>query len=297
MRYGMLQKMAIQVSRIAISFFRKMKIKTTNKDMPMVTEEEMQKCYGKLRIEHRKDQCSRRKDCPWGDACLSLVNEEAENIHYHKANISVGFMLFDPNDNADDNSLAEYKEETEESTAEKAVYSLILGDSDNEYIDADTYKKICKVVAQIAEIYFSKPTAFDLLMKKIYKGYNQSDLARERGITRAGVNKRLMLELGIGQKRNSLKVREERELEEAKKQYIQKNQELREREKFLATLSERDWNIYKLAFIDGCSLNSVAIQLNIGTSTVDRVVRFLRSKLNENGAIKRGRRPKNANNL
>ena len=263
----------------------------------MVTQEEMQKCYGKCRIENKKDQCSRRKECPWGTACLSLANEEAESIHYHRANISVGFMLFDPNNTDGNTCTAIEDEENEEKIAEKAVYSLACGGSESDCVDEDTYNKICKVLAQIADIYFTKPTAFDLLMKKIYKGYNQSDLARERGITRAGINKRLMYELGVGQKRNSMKVREEKELEEAKKQYVKKNEELREREKFLASLSDRDWHIYKLAFIDGCSLNSVAIQLNIGTSTVDRVVRFLRSNLNENGAIKRGRRPKNENNL
>lgn len=262
----------------------------------MVTEEEMQKCYGKCRIENRKDQCLRRKECPWGEACLSLANEEAESIHYHRANISVGFMLFDPN-NTDGNTYAGDEDESEEKIAEKAVYSLAVDGLDNEYLNEETYSKICKVLAQIADIYFKQPTVFDLLMKKIYKGYNQSDLARERGITRAGINKRLMYELGVGQKRNNIKVREEKELEEAKKQYAKKNEELREREKFLASLSYRDWHIYKLAFIDGCSLNSVAIQLNIGTSTVDRVVRFLRLNLNENGAIKRGRRPKNENNL
>jgi RNA polymerase sigma factor (sigma-70 family) len=254
----------------------------------MVTEEEMLRCYGKFRIENKQDQCLRRRECPWGDACLSLANEEAESIHYHRANISVGFMLFDPN-HADGNS---YTPDSDEEEAEKAVYAMACGDSTNDSITEDTYEKICKVLAQIADIYFTHPTTFELLMKKIYKDYNQSDLAREKGITRAGINKRLMQELGIGQKRNNLRIRDEIELEKAKKEYQQKNETLRDREKFFASLSDRDWHIYKLAFIDGCSLDSVANQLNIGTSTVARVVRFLRSKLNENGAIKRGRRPK-----
>lgn len=253
----------------------------------MVTEEEMLKCYGKLRVENKKDQCLRRGECPWGDACLSLANEEAESIHYHRANISVGFMLFDPN-HADENS---YTPDSDEEEAEKAVYSMACSGSDDS-ISEDTYERICKVLAQLADIYFTRPTAFEMLMKKVYKDYNQSDLAREKGITRAGINKRLMQELGIGQKRNNLKIRDEIELEKAKKEYQQKNETLREREKFFASLSDRDWHIYKLAFIDGCTLDSVAAQLNIGTSTVDRVVRFLRSKLNENGAIRRGRRPK-----
>ena len=258
----------------------------------MVTEDEMLKCYGKLRIENKKDQCSRRNECPWGDACLSLANEEAESIHYHRANISVGFMLFDPN-NSDGNSYIPVNaEDEEERTAEKAVYAMACDGDGSNSISEDTYERICKVLAQIADIYFTRPTTFELLMKKIYKDYNQSDLAREKGITRAGVNKRLMQELGIGQKQNNLKIRNEIELDKARKEYQQKNEALREREKFLASLSDRDWHIYKLAFVDGCSLNSVAIQLNIGTSTVDRVVRFLRSNLNENGAIKRGRRPK-----
>ena len=258
----------------------------------MVTEEEMVKCYGTLRIENKKDQCLRRSECPWGDACLSLANEEAESVHYHRANISVGFMLFDPN-NSDGNSPppATDDSEEEEKIAEKAVYAMACGGSDDS-MSEDTYERICRVLAQLADIYFTRPTTFEMLMKKIYKDYNQSDLAREKGITRAGINKRLMLELGIGQRRNNLKIRDEIELEKAKREYNQKNEKLRERERFLATLSDRDWHIYKLAFIDGCSLNSVAIQLNIGTSTVDRVVRFLRLKLNENGAIKRGRRPK-----
>lgn len=239
--------------------------------MTIPTESEVEQCYGTKRIEKHKDQCERRAECPWGQACLSRANEEADSIHYHKVNVSLGAVVFDPkqrNENA-----SAFIDPQDNNSADTIQLNGIS-------FSADNYDAICHALAKIADVYFSKPTVFEMLMKSIYKHYNQSDLAREKGITRAGVNKRLLTELGIGQKRNDARDRQMRELEERKQEYIDKLEELQIRDSVLSALTYTEWQIYKLVFVDGCTANSAATQLKISKAKARQIVHELRDKLN-----------------
>ena len=69
-------------------------------------------------------------------------------------------------------------------------------------------------------------------------------------------------------------------------------EELREKDEFFHSLSDRDWKIYRMIFVEGCSRERVAKQLNIGTATVSRVIQFLRERITKSDTIKRGRKPK-----
>lgn len=70
----------------------------------------------------------------------------------------------------------------------------------------------------------------DALLNMVFKGKTQSELAREKHITRQCENKRLLRELGIAQKRNDIQERRDRELEEKKREISDRLAELRQRD-------------------------------------------------------------------
>lgn len=258
--------------------------------MGEVRESEILSCYGKRRIENRVDQCPRRTECPWGDACLSLSNEHMAAKHYHIANVSVGFMHYDPNRGNLDGSAPRSDAEQREALAEKELMNTTAAQSDGEpedvtletvTIPGERYEIVCSALERIADLYFNTPVSFETLMKSIFQKKNQSDVSRERGVTRQGLNKRLLYELGIAQKRNDIQQRRDRELAEAKQEYSEKLTALRERDAFFKTLTPRQWAVYVKVFDDGCSIGSAAAQLKLHKTQVARCVRFLRSKLNK----------------
>ena len=297
-----------------------------------VTAEEIVKCYGTCRIIDGKDQCPRRKDCPWADPCLSRSSEEAENRHFQIANITVGDMQFDPrnlrdarqgNGNGGGSILsAIHERECEDASAEAAPSideagtmreAMLLPDEHDAFasnvedglklcgltIDADAREQVIKVVERLASFALENPFAFDMLLKKIYQGKNQSDIARERGVTRQAVNKRLLFELGIAQKRNGYQERRERELAKAKLEYERRVAEI-EREysgkleeanllnSELVGLRPVEMLVYQIRFVDGCTIASTAKQLGISMRTVIRVSHKLRRKLGNVGTMEKG---------
>lgn len=269
-----------------------------------VTESEMVECYGKRPVKDGVDQCPRRSECPWGAMCLSRSREKLDADHYHIANVSVGFMLYDPNAE-DDGTPRIYADETaeREAMAEREVLTRASADAADDEEEKDVeleeitipgaeYESVLAAIGRIADLYFSAPASFDMLMKSVFQGKNQADAAREKGITRQGLNKRLLYELGIAQKRNDIQERRDRELAAAKREYADKVEELRKKDEFFRTLSERDWKIYKLLYVDGVSQQSAAEQLNCSRRTICKVSQFLRLKLLEKYTIKRGRKPK-----
>ena len=264
----------------------------------------MVQCYGKRPVKDGVDQCPRRAECPWGEMCLSRSREKLDADHYHIANVSVGFMLYDPNAE-DDGTPRIYADETaeREAMAEKEVLTRAGADAADDEEEKDVeleeitipgaeYESVLAAIGRIADLYFSAPASFDMLMKSVFQGKNQADAAREKGITRQGLNKRLLYELGIAQKRNDIQERRDRELAAAKREYADKVEELRKKDEFFRTLSERDWKIYRMVFVDGVSYSAAANALNCSRKTVYRVSTFLRSKLLGNVHIPVGRKPK-----
>ena len=253
-----------------------------------VKPEEISECYGKHRIDRSGgDSCSRRADCPWGKSCLSLANEKAEAIHFHRVHLSLGDMIFDEETlaNSDLSVLPEFTEPDIASNSNDVILEKYT-------IPGAEYESVCAALEAVAKMYFSKPTAFDCLMRKLYKNQKQADVAKQREISRQAINKRLLHELGIAQKRNTLQQQREKELELAKSEYEAKTEELRKQDAFLASLSHRNWTIYKRAFINGESREVIARELEIGSATVSRVIQFLRSHLIAGDTIKRGRKKK-----
>ena len=103
-----------------------------------VTESEMVECYGKRPVKDGVDQCPRRAECPWGEMCLSRSREKLDADHYHIANVSVGFMLYDPNAE-DDGTPRIYADETaeREAMAEKEVLTRADADASDDEEEKD----------------------------------------------------------------------------------------------------------------------------------------------------------------
>ena len=122
-------------------------------------------------------------------------------------------------------------------------------------------KEALEIINKIAFLYLDYPDVFDTLIKKIYLGKNQSEISREKGITRQAVSKKLkqsvikMIEKELGMKAPVVKL-----------------------EKLLG-LTGKEFEVYKKLFIDGCTERSTAIQLGIPKSTVHDIGQNLRRKL------------------
>ena len=129
-------------------------------------------------------------------------------------------------------------------------------------------KEALEIINKIALLYIDYPDVFDTLIKKIYLGKNQSEISKEKGITRQAVSKKLkqsvikMIEKELGMKATVVKL-----------------------EKLLG-LTGKEFEVYKKIFVDGCTERSAAMQLGIPKSTVHRMGQNLMRKLAKNGARK-----------
>ena len=105
------------------------------------------------------------------------------------------------------------------------------------------------------------PVLFKAIIDRLYDNKTQTDVARERGITRQAVSK---------ERKNSLIKYMESEL--GMKAPVAK------REKLLG-LTGKEFEVYKKLFVDGCTVRSAAIQLGLPKSTVHDIGQVLRRKL------------------
>lgn len=113
------------------------------------------------------------------------------------------------------------------------------------------------------------PVLFKALIDRLYDNKTQTDVARERGITRQAVSK---------ERKNSLIKYMESEL--GMKAPVVR------REKLLG-LTGKEFEVYKKLFVDGCSLKSTSKQLSIPLSTVYWIRTKLRRKLSKSCKIKK----------
>lgn len=122
-------------------------------------------------------------------------------------------------------------------------------------------KEALEIINKIAFLYMDYPDVFDTLIKKIYLGKNQSEISREKGITRQAVSKKLkesvirMIEKELGMKAPVVRLEK------------------------LLELTGKEFEVYKLLFVDGCTVRSAAIQLGLPKSTVHDIGQVLRRKL------------------
>ena len=116
-----------------------------------------------------------------------------------------------------------------------------------------------EIVRKLADTFFHRPATFELMMRRSYYEYNQSDLARLRGVTRAAVSKAIRDE-----RREILKA---------------ENTRLRQRCDDLARMTRTEAAVYKVCVVDGVlSPTEAAKQTGLGRATVYRVRHYLSDK-------------------
>ena len=114
---------------------------------------------------------------------------------------------------------------------------------------------------RLVHLYKEYPVIFNALIDHLWDNKTQSDVARERGITRQAVSKERKLEMfsymaaELGMKAPVVR-----------------------REKLLE-LTGKEFEVYKLLFVDGRTVRSAAIQLGLPKSTVHDIGQVLRRKL------------------
>lgn len=131
--------------------------------------------------------------------------------------------------------------------------------------DATGRKMLLDAINRMAFLYLESPRIFDALLRRIYLRQNQADIARSRGVTRAAVSKELRQ--GV----TNMMTRE-----------LGLRTPVAKREKLLE-LTPEEFAVYKIMFLDGCSVRSTAAQLGISKSKAARMGQVLRRKLGKNG--------------
>ncbi len=128
-------------------------------------------------------------------------------------------------------------------------------------------QNVLDVLNRIAFLYIDYPRVFDGLIRRIYLGQNQTQIAKDRGLTRAAISKELregvfnMMTRELGIKTPIIK-----------------------RENLL-NLTAREFEVYKLSG-QGYSEREISGMIGISKSTVHRVGQSLSRKLSKNGAPK-----------
>lgn len=228
-------------------------------------KENQYSCYGTL-------TCSKRKDCELGECCLDRAKEEKENISYSRKNVSVNEVLYDQNKAPEEFVIENNFEFDEQHDTEKILELCDIN------IPPDALPFCLALISRIQDFYFITPQIFDTLMNSIFKGKSQSDLARERHITRQCVNKRLLKEINIMQKHNDIQERRDKELATAKKMYSDKIEELNTLEENLKSLPEKHLKIYMCRAREKMTAKQTAKKCKCSIRTVFRISEELQKK-------------------
>lgn len=241
--------------------------------------------------------CPRASLCNLAEACSSRANEEASSIHYHHQNISVPFMSFNSAESEGrSNRRRTLSADRQEEDAERDAME-VEDDTDAEAADgtldiagvrisASSYNDVRKVTDAMCALATHSPTAFFCLVRKIYDGASQSDVARQDGVSRQAVNKRLLAELGIAQKRATRNARRETELVDAVERMEEAEDRLKRRDDEFASLSVCEFLAFKMLTSGKMKEADVAGVLGVS----ERTVFGMRQRLLSRHGISTGRK-------
>lgn len=166
--------------------------------------------------------------------------------------------------------IREKKEEANRRNSRSLRYNDAIETKSEELCDINWQNDdVLYALNRLVHLYKEYPVIFNALIDHLWDNKTQSDVARERGITRQAVSKERKLEMfsymaaELGMKAPVVR-----------------------REKLLE-LTGKEFEVYKKIFVDGCTERSTAIQLGIPKSTVHDIGQNLRRKLAKNRARKR----------
>jgi hypothetical protein len=245
----------------------------------MIQQSDITKCWGKKKDCHNKS-------CQHRETCFNKLNESREDLHYQYQHISVPSLIYDPQDGeqSDETTAAYFSAEEDLPTETPLELSGIT-------LPPSSVPVVMSVLERVAEFYFHTPNVFEALMNSVFRGKSQSDLAKEKHVTRQCINKRLLQELTIAQKSNDIQERRDRALQETQEEYRKKLKSIEDRQEFLKKLSPRDLQIYHCRFTRNYTAKHTAILCKCDIRTVFRVSQFIRRKM-QFSVMKSGRRKK-----
>lgn len=240
-------------------------------------------CYGKFPDNPKKPDsvCPCRAECELGAACLNRSRESAQDIHYQCQHVSVPHMIYDPNEQQEgeaDSVAQAYFEHESESETFPAEGSGDLN-LDGLVIPADQRPLFCDIVRKLAEFHKYTPKALDMLFAATLENKSQSAYARDRHITRAAVNKWLLSELKIAQKRNDIQARRDRELKQAVTRMKLAEEKANSRIKAVQKMTDTEFAVYKTCTENHCrSVTAIARRTGFSRKTIYKATHNLSSK-------------------
>lgn len=126
---------------------------------------------------------------------------------------------------------------------------------------------------KLAFFYVEHPTEFDKFVMQFFFGKNQSDIARQQGVSRQNISK---------------KIRAERQ-EELKKEIDR----LKKRNAAFTTMTVNELKVYQICCVDGVfGASNIAKQAGISRWTVYRVLHRLREKYGITATLDKSRKKK-----
>ena len=165
--------------------------------------------------------------------------------------------------------IREKKEEANRHNSRSLRYNDAIETKSEELCDINWQNDdVLYALNRLVHLYKEYPVIFNALIDHLWDNKTQSDVARERGITRQAVSKERKLEMfsymaaELGMKAPVVR-----------------------REKLLE-LTGKEFEVYKKIFVDGSTERSASLQLGIPKSTIHRMGQNLRKKLAKNGARK-----------
>lgn len=186
--------------------------------------------------------------CRWKACGIDVIREKKEVLAIHNGARHTGNL--------------------EQANAAEAMQRAFLPEAEPGGGESPVRTGILEALNRVAFLYLDYPKLFDVLIRRIYLCQNQSDIARSRGVTRAAVSKEL---------RRNVADMMTREL--GLKTPVAKHDRL-------LGLTTEEFAVYKILFLDGCSVRSAAAQLGISKSKVARMGQILRRKLGKSGTVK-----------
>ena len=202
-------------------------------------------CYGKQNLykiygrDEYRGIC--QHECRLKEVCINASRENRENVNRELC-IAQGL---DAGNLAQDNS--------------GTGYDFII---EHLGVPEGCRAEFIECVRRLSGIYLNTPQIFELMMKRIYHGMNQAELARLRGVTRQAVSSQTL------------------------KNYAGIMKDLMpELPKCLTDVTER--TIYMLLYVDKCSIREASKRSGLEATKIFRVKQRIASKLAKNATVKK----------
>lgn len=218
------------------------------------TDAELAECFGNqkvLKLQRGGYQTSCHKSCPLFEACISKSREDTEDREYEAIQIPYSSLVMTKKEkeNLDESMFFEKLFHETETTGGADSFDYLLKHLN---VEVELRPFAISFIERFANFYHDCPEICNAIMCRIFNGQNQSDIAKQRGMTRQAINYRIMKEAAGITRAEIPHIPEE--------------------------LTGQEIAVYKLCYVDGCTERSAAMQLGMSQPTIHRIRKSIAKK-------------------